>query len=591
MAHDPRLEPADRSVAGMEAFSSLVTLLRHRAAAAPGERAYVFLSDRGAEEATLTFGELWEAAFVLASRLATSAEPGDRALLVFPPGLEFLVAFFACQIARVTAVPMMVPRRNSTRDASANIMANCTPALVLTSTSLADREDLRARFQGGTSRWLSVEIASPSTLAAGFDPPSPRPEDIAFLQYTSGSTSDPKGVAVSHANLLANLEMIRVSLGNTKRSTYVNWVPLYHDMGLILNALEALYVGALCVLLAPNAFMQRPLNWIRAIHTYRAEVACGPNFGYDLCVNRYRADQMDGVDLSSWKVALNGAEPVHAETIEKFGETFARHGFDRNAIFPAYGMAEATLLISGGRRGAGQVTRGVSRSGLQSHIIREPADDTDIQTVVGCGSALVNERIAIVDPLNRDRLPLNQVGEIWVSGPNVAGSYWRNANATSTDLRAHIAGEEDGANWLRTGDLGFLDADGELFITGRIKDLIIIRGVNHYPQDIEHSVQAVHPALRPNCGAAFSVSGELGDEELVIVQEVERTERNKIDSIEMTDLIRQGVVDQHEVFARHIVLIRPGALPKTTSGKIQRTLARKLWLEGKWNDSVVAGAG
>ena len=577
----------------METFSSLVMLLRHRAATQPDERAYIFLSDRGAEEATLTFRELWDTASGLASRLATRVAPGERALLVFPPGLEFLVAFFACQIARVIAVPMMVPRRNSARDASANIVANCAPAIVLTSPALANREDVRARFQGGTPEWLPVEIASPLPSFAGFEPPRPRPrpEDIAFLQYTSGSTSDPKGVAVSHANLLANLDMIRVSLGNTKRSTYVNWVPLYHDMGLILNALEALYVGALCVLLAPNAFMQRPLNWIRAIHTYRAEVACGPNFGYDLCVDRYRADQMQDIDLSAWKVALNGAEPVNAQTIEKFAATFAKHGFDRNAIFPAYGMAEATLLISGGRRGAGHVARGVSRSGLQDHIVRAPADAMDIQTVVGCGRALVNERVAIVDPANRNRLALNQVGEIWVCGPNVAGSYWRNSNATDTDLKARIAGDDDAADWLRTGDLGFLDADGELFITGRIKDLIIIRGVNHYPQDIERSVQAAHPALRANCGAAFSVSGELRDEELVVVQEVERTARNKIDPTEITDLIRQGVVDQHEVFARHIALIRPGALPKTTSGKIQRDLARKLWLQGRWNDSVVAGAG
>jgi acyl-CoA synthetase (AMP-forming)/AMP-acid ligase II len=215
----------------------------------------------------------------------------------------------------------------------------------------------------------------------------------------------------------------------------------------------------------------------------------------------------------------------------------------------------------------------------------------DVQIVVGCGRALVNERVAIVDPANRNRLPFNQVGEIWVCGPNVAGSYWRNANATDTDLKARIADDDDAASWLRTGDLGFLDADGELFITGRIKDLIIIRGVNHYPQDIERSVQAVHPALRANCGAVFSVSSEFGDEELVIVQEVERTERNKIDPAEIMGLIREGIVDQHEIFARHIMLIRPGTLPKTTSGKIQRGLARTLWLEGRWSDLVVTGAG
>ena len=571
----------------MEQFSSLVTLLAGRAESQPEERAYVFLSDRGAEEAVITFRELDDAARALAARLTKVAQPGDRVILVFPPGLEFLIAFFGCLIARVIAVPMMVPRRQSARDSSAGIMANCEPVVALTSPAFAIRKDLQARFLNEQILWLSVDLTQMERTAAGL--PNPEPEDIAFLQYTSGSTSEPKGVAVSHANLLANLEMIRVSLGNTKQSTYVNWVPLYHDMGLILNALEALYVGSLCVLMAPNAFMQRPLNWLRAIHHYRAEVGCSPNFGFDLCVSRYRADQMQDVDLSSWKVALNGAEPVHAETIKRFSVTFAGHGFNPAAAFPAYGMAEATLLIAGGRRGAGSVTRVVSRSGLQANEVRAPADQTDVQTLVGCGRALVNERIAIVDPGSCKRLFPNQVGEVWVNGANVARLYWRNAEASKTNLNAQIAGENDGANWLRTGDLGLLDEAGELFITGRIKDLIIIRGINHYPQDIERTVQALHPAFRQNCGAAFSVLDDWGEETLVIVQEIERTERNRIDPIEVTGLIREGVTDQHELFARHIMLIRPGTLPKTTSGKIQRSLTRRLWLERRLDD-LTAGA-
>jgi acyl-CoA synthetase (AMP-forming)/AMP-acid ligase II len=572
----------------MEMFSSLVALLARRAESQPDERAYVFLGDRGAEEATITFRQLHNAALALAARLAKITRPGDRAILVFPPGLEFLVAFFGCQIARVIAVPMMVPRRQSARDSSAGIMANCEPAVALTSPAFAARTDLHARFPSERMQWLTVDLTDIEPLtnvepgAAGL--PAPDPQDIAFLQYTSGSTSEPKGVAVSHANLLANLEMIRLSLGNTKQSTYVNWVPLYHDMGLILNALEALYVGAMCVLMAPNGFMQRPLNWLRAIHHYRGEVGCSPNFGFDLCVSRYRADQMQGIDLSSWKVALNGAEPVHAETIKRFSETFASHGFDPGAVFPAYGMAEATLLIAGGQRGAGHVTQAVSRSGLQAHAVRAPLDEADIQTLVGCGRALLNERIAIVEPESSARLPAGQVGEVWVAGPNVAGSYWRNAEATKVGLNAAIAGEEDGTNWLRTGDLGFLDDIGDLFITGRIKDLVILRGINHYPQDIEHTVQGLHPALRQNCGAAFSVPDERDEETLVIVQEVERTERHRIDLDEMTGLIREGVTDEHELFARHIVLIRPGTLPKTTSGKIQRSLTRRLWLERRLDE-------
>src|SRR6266404_6218158 len=569
----------------METYPSLVTLLAKRAESQPDERAYIFLGDRGAEEAAITFRELHHAAQALAARLAKIARPGDRAILVFPPGLEFLVAFFGCQIARVIAVPMMMPRRQSARDSSAGIMASCEPVVALTNSAFAIRKDLHARFLREQIQWLAVDLTHEPGTA---DLRQPDPQDIAFLQYTSGSTSEPKGVGVSHANLLANLEMIRVSLGTTKQSTYVNWVPLYHDMGMILNALEAFYVGALCVLMAPNAFMQRPLNWLRAIHHYRAEVGCSPNFGFDLCVSRYRADQMQDVDLSTWKVALNGAEPVHAETIRRFSETFAGHGFNPNAAFPAYGMAEATLLIAGGRRGADYVTRTVSRSALQAHAVSVPVDPADLQTLVGCGHALINERIAIVEPESCKRLSSTQVGEIWVNGPNVARSYWRNPEASRTNLNAQIAGDDDGANWLRTGDLGFLDEAGELFITGRIKDLIIIRGINHYPQDIEHTVQALHPALRQNCGAAFSVPDDLGEETLVIVQEVERTERNRIDPVEMTGLIRQGVTDQHELFARHIMLIRPGSLPKTTSGKIQRSLTRRLWLERRL-DELTAG--
>jgi acyl-CoA synthetase (AMP-forming)/AMP-acid ligase II len=569
----------------METFSSLVALLARRAESQPDDPAYIFLSDRGAEEAKLTFRQLHDASLALAARLTGIAQPGDRAILVFPPGLEFLIAFFGCQIARVIAVPMMVPRRQGARDSSAAIMSNCEPVVALTSPAFADRTDLQARFLSERIQWLAVDLTHGESSAT--DWPAPEPQDIAFLQYTSGSTSEPKGVAVSHANLLANLEMIRVSLGNTSRSTYVNWVPLYHDMGLILNALEALYVGALCVLMAPNGFMQRPLNWLRAIHHYRGEVGCSPNFGFDLCVSRYRADQVQGLDLSSWKVALNGAEPVHAETIKRFIETFAGHGFDPAAAFPAYGMAEATLLIAGGDRGAGHVTRTVSRSGLQRHAVGVPVDQADIQTLVGCGRALAGERIAIVEPESRGRLPADAVGEVWVNGPNVARAYWRNAEATSSNLTAHIAGEVDAANWLRTGDLGFLDATGELFITGRIKDLIIVRGINHYPQDIEHTVQALHPAFRRHGGAAFSVADERGEETLVIVQEIERTERNRIDPVEMAGMIRQGVTEQHELFAGHILLIRPGALPKTTSGKIQRSLARRLWIEGRFDDQAV----
>ncbi|MBR0791852.1 fatty acyl-AMP ligase [Bradyrhizobium manausense] len=564
----------------MDDLRSLVGLLARRAAEQPNDRAYVFVSDRGTEEAVLTFRQLHETAIALAARLTASAQPGERAILVFPPGIEFMVAFFGCLMAGMIAVPMMMPRRNSARDASAAILANCTPALALTTSAFALRGDLRERFAQENIRW--IEVDPNETAAVPADLPEPAPEDIAFLQYTSGSTSAPKGVMVTHANLLANLEMIRIALGNSKQSTYVNWVPLYHDMGLILNALQALYVGAACVLMAPNAFMQRPLGWLRAISRYRAEVACGPNFGFDLCVSRYRGDQMEGVDLSSLRVALNGAEPVRADTIARFIETFAPHGFDPGATYPAYGMAEATLLISGGTRGGGHVVRSVSRAALQVHSAEAPADLDDAQSVVGCGRALTGERIAVVEPESRMRLAADRIGEIWVGGANVARAYWRNDAASREELNAEITGED--GRWLRTGDLGFLDLSGELFVTGRIKDLIIIRGINHYPQDIERTVQLQDGALRENCGAAFSVPDEDGEESLVVVQEVERTARHSIDTAEIRGQIREAIADSHELSARHIALIRPGALPKTTSGKIQRKLARRLWLDGGFEE-------
>jgi acyl-CoA synthetase (AMP-forming)/AMP-acid ligase II len=566
----------------MEPFHSVVALLEKRAESQPDDRAYIFLSDRGEEEAVITFRELYQAARALADRLTNLARPGDRALLIFPPGLEFLIAFFGCLIAGVIAVPMMIPRRNSARDSSSAILANCGPVIALTSSAFLVRQDLQARFQREGLQWLAVDLTIPGQGVA--DLRQPEPQNIAFLQYTSGSTSDPKGVVVSHANLLANSEMIRGSLGNTRRSTYVNWVPLYHDMGLILNVVQSLYVGALCVLMSPNSFMQRPLNWLRAISNYGAEVACSPNFGFDLCVSRYSAEQMEGVDLSSWKIALNGAEPVRAETIDRFVAKFRGHGFDARAIFPAYGMAEATLLISGGSRGSGHVTRSVSRAGLQAHRLAASIGDADTQVLVGCGRALVGERIAIVDAASRCRVPVGEVGEIWVSGPNVSRGYWNNPEASQAALHATIMGERDGVSWLRTGDLGFVDEKDELFITGRIKDLIIIRGINHYPQDIEHTAQSVHAALRQNCGAAFAAPDEHGEEMLVVVQEISRTERNRIDPRELKGLIRERIADQHELFARHVVLIRPGSVPKTTSGKIQRGRTRTLWLEHRLDE-------
>lgn len=571
---------ADRAAFAPAAFASLADLLRYRAAAQPEERAYVVLSDRGGEEAGITFAALERRALALARRMAARAAPGERALLLCPTGIEFMIGLFGCVLAGIIAVPMMLPRRQSARDFSAGIVADCAPRLALAPRALIDggRGDLVGRFAGSGLEWLAVDNEVAASAAPGV-PHAPASDDLALLQYTSGSTSAPKGVMVSHANLLANLAMIKTAFGNARRSTYVNWVPLYHDMGLVINVLQSLYVGSACVLLAPVAFIQRPLNWLRAISDYRAEVAVAPNFGFDLCAERYRPEQMAGIDLSCWRLALNGAEPVRAETIRRFAQTFAPHGFAASSIYPAYGMAEATVLVSAGRRGGGAVIRPLSRDGLQRHCAGTPRDAGDAQMAVGCGRALAGERIAIVDPESRRQLAAGRVGEVWVAGPNVARGYWRNAEASAAVFGAQIDGEA-GEGWLRTGDLGFIDAAGELFITGRIKEVVIIRGSNHYPQDIEDTVQSCHPALRRHGGAAFAIRDGDAAERLVVVQEVERTQRNRIAAAELIGHIREAIVSEHEIAPYEIALLRPGALPKTTSGKIQRALSRQLWLAG-----------
>ncbi len=541
------------------------------------------MPERGGAHVHLTFAELRHRARVVAARLARRTARGDRAILLFPPGLEFLVAFFGCLAAGVIAVPLMVPRRNAGRDSSAAIIADCAPKVAMTTRELLEgRPDVAERFRDPGFGWMTVSAADDPAGDSGAVLSPPARDDLAFLQYTSGSTSTPKGVMVAHDNLLANLEMIRVAMSNTEHSTSVGWVPLYHDMGLMMGVMQPLYLGGTSVLMAPAAFMQRPLNWLHTIHRYRAEFACGPNFAYDLCVSRFRADQMEGVDLSCWKLALNGAEPVNAGTIARFARTFAPYGFDPGAMYPGYGLAEATLQVAGGRRGRGSSTRIVSRSALQHGEVSEPAEAGDAQPFVACGHSVVGQHLAIVDPGTNCRTPPLRVGEIWVSGPNVTRGYWRNQAATAETFRARIP-NEPGRDWLRTGDLGFLDENGDLFITGRIKDLIIIRGMNHYPQDIERTVQESHPALRRDCGAAFAIVDEDGNERLAIVQEVDRTQRRNLDFDEVVGRIREAVTRQHEIGIHAIALIPPATLPKTTSGKIQRGLARKLWLEGALN--------
>ncbi len=514
---------------------------------------------------------------VVAERLRERGKPDDRAVLLCPHGLDFIISFFACLSARIIAVPMMLPRRHIARDVASTIISDCEPRFALTTSELLNeqRPDLGERFSGRGMEWVFAnEDHGAAPIAAG---PLPKAEDIAFLQYTSGSISAPKGVMVSHAGALANLEMIRVVVGLTQ-PTYVSWLPLYHDMGLIANVLQSLYVGSRCVLLSPVAFIRRPLAWLRVIHDYCGAVSGAPNFAFDLCVSRYRPEDMVDIDLSCWKFAFNAAEPVQADTIARFIDRFAPHGFFPRAMRPSYGLAEATVLVSTGRRDSMLVKRSVSQAGLQHHLVKPPETSDDEQSVVGCGRALAGEEIAIVDPESGHSLGAAQVGEIFVAGANVAEGYWGTHDATAETFEARIHGRNQ--NWFRTGDLGFIDETGELYITGRIKEVIIIRGINHYPQDIENTVQNTNSTLRRHSGAAFAVTDSQGNEGLVIVQEVERTARHQAGLPQLIARIREAIVIEHDIAAVEIVLIRTGTLPKTTSGKIQRSSTRQLWMQG-----------
>jgi acyl-CoA synthetase (AMP-forming)/AMP-acid ligase II len=572
-------------------YASLIDILDSHAADQPAATAFAFLSDSGHAHAKVTFAGLRAHALAIANEFtARGARPGDRAVLIFPPGLDFIGAFFGCLAAGVIAVPLSPPRRVTGRDAVANILNDCAPRFALTTSAYAaDLSKAGPASLGALDlEWLYVGDARAAAAEEASRPHRPAPADLAILQYTSGSTSAPKGVMVRHANLLENLEMIRRAMGHSRASTHVCWMPLHHDMGLILNVLEAFYVGATCALMAPVSFLQRPLSWLRAIHEFKAEAAGGPNFGFDLCVARFRPEAMAGVDLSGWRVAFNGAEPVRAQTLQQFAETFAPYGFDPSAFYPCYGMAEATLLISGGRRGGGSAIRQADRAAMNAGRIETPGDEADAFAIVGCGGALAGEQIAIVDPETWTRLSCDRIGEIWVQGGNVAGGYWGNDAASREAFAARIAGEGD-ADWLRTGDLGFVDAAGEVFVTGRIKDVIIVRGANHYPQDIEHTAQGTAACLRAGFGAAFSVLDPGGQERLVIVQEVERSHRNKLDVDEIAGGIREAVAEEHGLSVSDVVLVRPGSIPKTTSGKIQRRLTRALWLNGDLAAMAAAG--
>ena len=558
--------------------SNLVDAVRGWSEETPDARAFTFLTDGDIEEQPMTFAELDTRARAIAALLQSDTAPGERALLVFPAGLEYITAFLGCLYASVVPVPTYPPRRTQGVAKLEGIAADCEPKLALTSTRL--REDLSLRFASsiplGSVRCLDVDV--PIEEAARWRAPSLRAEDLAFLQYTSGSTAEPKGVMVTHGNLMHNERMIAEALETPGDSIGVSWLPVYHDMGLIGNVLQAMFLGGHCVLMSPHAFLQRPLRWLDAISRYGATTSGGPNFAYELSAAKVTDEQKRELDLSAWSLAFTGAEPIRAETLERFARAFEPCGFRKEAFYPCYGMAETTLFVSGGKRSAPPVIRELDADSIERHqAIPVASDDSKARALVGCGRPWMGQRIAIVDPETMKALPDGAIGEIWVSGESVARGYWGRPRQTEETFGARLRDSGEGP-FLRTGDLGFL-MDGELFVTGRLKDLIIIRGTNHYPQDIEQTLEECHEAIRTAGSAAFSIP-VAGEERLVLVCEIERAYQRNAELETVVEAVRSAIAQHHQQKPHAIVLIRPGTLSKTSSGKIQRRRCREQFLSG-----------
>jgi acyl-CoA synthetase (AMP-forming)/AMP-acid ligase II/acyl carrier protein len=559
------------------ACSTLVGILRARAAETPGALAYTFLKDGEVPESPLTYAALDEQARAIAAWLQAENAAGERALLLYPPSVEFVAGFLGCLYAGVVAVPAYPPRPNRADPRIQQIVADAGARFVLTTAAILSSMGGRREAMPGLEAlsWRATDTL-PSALAAEWKEPAVERDGLAFLQYTSGSTLAPKGVMVSHGNILDNSERLDQVLVHDEHSVAVTWLPHFHDMGLIYGVLHPLYRGFPCYVMPPAAFLQRPLRWPQAISRFKGTHSGGPNFAYELCASRMTPDQREGLDLSSWQVAFNGAEPVRSSTLRRFAAAFGPCGFRWNSFSPAYGMAEATLMISINRNAVPPVLYRAEPAALERNRA-EPAseDDPSAWTLVGCGRGEGVRRMIVVDPQTLVPCVPREVGEIWVSGGSVAQGYWRRAEETERAFHAFLAGGE--GPFFRTGDLGFL-SDGEVFITGRLKDLIIVRGLNHYPHDIEQTVETSHAALRPSAGAAFSVEID-GEERLVVVQEVERTQRNS-DLDDVVRAIRRAVTEEHEIDAHAVVLIRPGSIRKTSSGKIQRRGCRTAFLDG-----------
>ncbi|WP_372722658.1 AMP-binding protein, partial [Novipirellula sp.] len=552
-----------------------------------GDRlALTFIDDDGGMT-QWTYRDLWSRVCEFAARMPEVDQDQPRALLLFPPGLEFVAGFFAAHVAGWVPVPTCYPKPGRVMERLDSAARDCHPsAIIADSATLAgmDREKLcdAARDIPHLATDASVPPLGTNKPQHWIDPHSLSidPDSLALLQYTSGSTSQPKGVMVRHRNVMANLEAIRrgfqipwIEDDPNQTESGVFWLPFFHDMGLIGGLLASLYMGRSTVFISPRAFLQRPLRWLQLISDCKATISGAPNFAYQLCIDRISPDQTDSLDLSNWRTAFCGAEPIMPRTLSDFAHRFSSSKFSASSFYPCYGLAEATLLAAGGDGPAEPRLLSVSRDKLSEGRvdIQPEGRGKAFQKLVACGSAVDQTELLIVDPQTLSVCEERIIGEIWIKGASVTAGYW---NRDEENRQRFAALTADGrVGFCRTGDLGFLD-DGQLYVTGRIKDVVILRGRNLYPQDIEATVREIIGSEGGQC-AAFSVDGPRG-EGLAIVAEVPR-HCDEAAFPEWVRSIRRTVIDVHEVDPRNVLLCRPATVPLTSSGKVQRHRCRKMF--------------
>ncbi|MEM8674957.1 MAG: fatty acyl-AMP ligase [Cyanobacteria bacterium P01_G01_bin.67] len=568
--------------------STIVDVLLDKSTTRPDQTAFTFLADGEHESGSCTYQTLDLQARAIAVQLLTKVKPGDRALLVYPytSGLEFIAGFLGCLYAGVIAVTDYPRQHIKSLKQYQDRIVDCQAAIALTTQEFADRVKGQLISHPGMALKLNALpwIASDQVdleLAKQWQMPNISAETLAFLQYTSGSTGQPKGVMVTHGNVLHNSQVIYQSFGHHAQTKILMWLPMFHDMGLIGGVMQPLFAGLPAVLMSPIALAQKPFLWLQAMSKYQITTSGGPNFAYDLLCQKVTAEQRATLDLSHWQVAFTGAEPIRAATLARFAELYQPCGFKPAAFYPCYGMAEATLFITGIDANEQPKVIYLDKKALtEDRVVAVTPDHPDAKSVVSCGRTWLGDEIIIVDPEQKTKCREDRVGEIWATGAGIGKGYFQREEQTANTFQATLADNPDQI-YLRTGDLGFIK-DGELYITGRIKDMMILWGRNHYPQHIEETVETCHPTLRPNHGAAFSVEIN-GEEQLVIAHEINRTNLRQLNAEEVIGAIRLAVGEQNLANVFAVALLKTGSIPKTSSGKIQRRACQSMFLDGTLN--------